>query len=269
MDTTKLESTAKRVRRDIIDMIYSGGSGHPGGSLSAADIMTVLYFYEMRIDPKNPEWEDRDRFILSKGHASTTLYAVLAERGYFSLSLLKDFSADDSPLQKHPERGRLPGVEFSTGALGQGISAAVGIALDGKISGKDFRVYGLIGDGECNEGQVWEAAMAAPQFKLDNLTVFLDYNKLQVDGTNEEIIKLEPMDMKWTAFGWNVKSIDGHDIEAIISAMEEVKSVTDKPSIIISNTVKGKGVSFIEDRVEWHARSITKEEYETAMRELQ
>ena len=197
MKTSELKEIAKRIRIDIVQMISKAGSGHPGGSLSAVEIFTVLFFSEMRIDPVKPEWEDRDRFILSKGHASSTLYAALAERGYFPLSLLSTFSQDNSPLQKHPERGRLPGIEFSTGSLGQGISAAVGIAADGKMRKKDYRVYAVIGDGECDEGQVWESALAASHLGLDNLIVFLDNNGLQVDGTNNQVMKLEPLDTKW------------------------------------------------------------------------
>lgn len=249
-------------------MIAKAGSGHPGGSLSTTDILTALYFEVMRHDPKNPKWEDRDRFVLSKGHAAPALYAVLAECGYFPAEWLDRFSADGSPLQKHPDMHLVPGIEIPTGALGQGLSVAIGIALDGKLRKKPYRVFAVIGDGECDEGQIWEAAMAASHFKLDNLIVFLDHNGLQVDGSNSEIMNLEPIPSKWDAFGWATQRIDGHDMPDILSAVEKANSIRNKPSMIIAKTTKGKGVSFVENRVEWHARGFTSEEAEKALKEL-
>lgn len=268
MRIDELETVARRIRRDVVEMIACAGSGHPGGSLSAVEILTVLFFSGMRLDPARPEWEDRDRFVLSKGHASSVLYSALAERGYFPPALLNEFSQDGSPLQKHPERGRVAGVEFSTGALGQGISAAVGIAMDGKIRRKDYRVYVLIGDGECDEGQVWEAAMAAAHYRLDNLTVFLDHNGLQVDGTNDQVMKLGAIDEKWRSFGWNVLRLDGHDMGALEAGIQVAKKVRGVPTMIVAETVKGKGVSFMENRVEWHARGFTASEHAAALKEL-
>ncbi|MGQ9631620.1 MAG: transketolase [bacterium] len=264
----RLVEMARRIRIDIVKMITKAGSGHPGGSLSAVDILTALYFKIMRLDPKNPAWEDRDRFVLSKGHAAPALYATLAERGFFPLDWLETFSADGSRLQKHPDMKLVPGIEISTGALGQGLSVAIGIALDGRLRKKDYRVYAMIGDGESDEGQIWEAAMAAAHFKVDNLIAFLDYNRLQVDGTTFEIMNLEPIEDKWRAFGWNVATIDGHDIGQILSATESAWGVRGKPSMIIAKTVKGKGVSFIENKVEWHANAFSPEEGEVAVKEL-
>ena len=250
---------------DIVKMITSAGSGHPGGSLSAADILAALYFEIMRIDPENPDWDNRDRFVLSKGHAAPALYAVLAERGYFPRKWLERFSADGSPLQKHPDKNLVPGVEIPTGSLGQGLSVAIGIALDGRLRQKDYRVYAIVGDGECDGGQIWEAAMAAAHFKLDKLTVFLDHNGLQVDGANREIMNLEPLVDKWKAFGWYVISINGHNMREIISAVQKASGFKVKPTMIIASTVKGKGVPFIENKVEWHANAFSTEEAKQAL----
>ncbi len=263
-----LEGIATDVRIDIVEMIAAGGSGHPGGSLSAADILTVLHFHVMRLDPKRPEWEDRDRFILSKGHAAPALYAVLAERGYFPKDWLPTFSTDGSNLQKHPDMKVCPGVEASTGALGVGISMAIGVALDARVRKKDYRVYAMLGDGECDEGEVWEAAMCAAHFKVDNLTAVLDLNGLQVDGTTDQIMSLGPVTDKWRAFGWHVVDVDGHDIQAIAKAVEEAKQTKDRPTMIVARTVKGKGVSFVENQVQWHAGSFTPEQTEQAVAEL-
>lgn len=263
-----LRGAARDIRVDIVEMIAAGGSGHPGGSLSAADILAVLYFDEMRLDPDDPEMEDRDRFILSKGHAAPALYAVLAERGYFPKDWLPTFSTDGSKLQKHPDHAMVPGVEISTGSLGMGLSISIGIALDARVRKKDWRVYCLMGDGECDEGTVWEAAMCASHFGIAELTAFIDYNRLQVDGSTSEIMRLDPMDRKWESFGWHVQTIDGHDIPDILAALAAARAETEKPSLIIAKTTKGKGVSFVENKVEWHAGSFTQEQRRTAVEEL-
>ena len=271
MDKTeidRLERIARQVRIDIVKLIAAGGSGHPGGSLSATDILTALYFQIMRIDPERPDWEDRDRFILSKGHAAPALYAVLAERGYFPVDWLWTFSGDGSRLQKHPDMKLVPGVEISTGALGIGLSVAIGVALDGRLRGKDYNVYAMIGDGESDEGQIWEAAMCGAHFHIGNITAFLDYNGLQVDGTTDQIMGLSPLSDKWQAFGWHVVEVDGHDMSQILAAVAEAHSVADKPSMIIAKTIKGKGMSFIENRVEWHAGSFTADQEKQAMTDL-
>ncbi len=263
-----LERTATQVRIDVVKMITAGGSGHPGGSLSAVDILTALFFHVMRVRPERPTWEDRDRFILSKGHAAPALYAVLAERGYFPVDWLGTFSGDGSRLQKHPDMKLVPGIEISTGALGLGLSVAVGVALDGRLRGKDYRVYVMIGDGENDEGQIWEAAMSAAHFRVSKVTAFLDRNGLQVDGTTDEVMSLSPLSDKWRAFGWHVVEADGHDMRRILSAVSEAHSVTDRPSMIIAKTVKGKGVPFIENRVEWHAGSFTPDQEKNALASL-
>ena len=271
MDKTeidRLERIARQVRIDIVKLVAAGGSGHPGGSLSATDILTALYFQIMRFDPERPDWEDRDRFILSKGHAAPALYAVLAERGYFPVDWLWTFSGDGSRLQKHPDMKLVPGVEISTGALGIGLSVAIGIALDGRVRGKDYHVYAMIGDGESDEGQIWEAAMCGAHFRIGNITAFLDYNGLQVDGTTDQIMGLSPLSDKWQAFGWHVVEVDGHDMSQILAAVAEAHSVADKPSMIIAKTIKGKGMSFIENRVEWHAGSFTADQEKQAMTDL-
>ena len=256
------------VRRDIIEMIYTGGSGHPGGSLSAVEILTALYFHVMRLRPAEPHWPERDRFILSKGHAAPVVYAVLAERGFFPVEELKTFTQPGTRLQKHIDMYAAPGTELSTGSLGQGLSVAVGMALADKLDGNNRRVYALIGDGESQEGQIWEAAMAAAQMKLHNLIVFLDYNRCQVDGYINEIIELEPVVQKWQSFGWRVQQIDGNDLHQILSALEIAHATTGQPHMIVANTIKGKGISYMENRLEWHSCGLTEKDYHLAMQEL-
>ncbi len=265
----RLQAQAKVIRRDIVSMLGKAGSGHPGGSLSAADIVTALYFEVMNINPKDPEWPDRDRFVLSKGHAAPVLYAALAERGYFDRAELDTLRKLGSKLQGHPDMKKLPGVEMSTGSLGQGMSAACGMAMAGKVDKKDYRVYVLVGDGEIQEGQIWEAAMAAAHYKLDNLTVFLDHNKMQIDGRIEDVMSPEPVEDKWRAFGWHVITIDGHDMGQILKAVEEAKQTKRKPTVIVAQTVKGKGVSFMENQVGWHGKAPSAEEVEKALSELE
>lgn len=264
----KYKDIANKLRIDIIKMLEESKSGHPGGSLSACEILTALYFKEMNIDPANPHWEDRDRFVLSKGHGAPVLYAALAEKGYFPKEELNNLRKIDSMLQGHPDMKGTPGVDMTTGSLGQGLAAANGMALAGKLDNKDYKVYALIGDGEAQEGIIWEAAMFAAHYKLDNLIVFLDHNGLQIDGKNEDIMNIEPVDEKFKAFGWHVISIDGHDFEEIFNAIDEAKKVEGKPTIIIAKTIKGKGVSYMEDQVGWHGKAPSKEEAEKAMEEL-
>ncbi|SEF60314.1 transketolase [Caloramator fervidus] len=267
-DIQKLKEIALTLRKDIIKMLTESGSGHPGGSLSAVEILTALYFSEMRIDPNNPRWEDRDRFVLCKGHAAPVLYAALAERGFFDKKHLSTLRKLGSILQGHPNMNDTPGVDMSTGSLGQGLSVANGMALAGKLDNKDYRVYALLGDGEIEEGQVWEAAMTAAHYKLDNLTAFLDHNGLQIDGPVSEVMNVEPVDEKFKAFGWHVIVIDGHDFEQIFKAIDEAKATKGKPTIIIANTIKGKGVSFMENVVGWHGTAPNKEQCEKALAEL-
>jgi transketolase len=263
-----LKKYAVKVRKHIIDEVYSAASGHPGGSLSCTEILTALYFAEMRINPKQPLWEDRDRFVLSKGHCTPALYAVLAEKGFFPKEDLLTFRKADSYLEGHPSMRYVPGVDMSTGSLGQGISAAVGMAMAGKLDKKDFRVYALLGDGELQEGEVWEALMAAAHYKLDNLTAFLDHNGLQIDGRVTDVMSPEPVADKFKAFGWNVLKTDGHDIEKILESVEQAKGCKDKPTIIIAETVKGKGVSYMENQAGWHGSAPNKEQRDQAMAEL-
>lgn len=264
----ELNRYATLIRKDIIEEVHSAASGHPGGSLSSADIFAVLYFHEMRIDPKNPQWEDRDRFVLSKGHCSPALYGALAERGFFPKEDLTTFRKTDSYLQGHPNMIQVPGVDMSTGSLGQGISAAVGMALAGKLDKKDYRVYALLGDGEIQEGQVWEALMSAAHYKLDNLTAFLDHNGLQIDGKITEVMSPEPVEEKFKAFGWKVINVNGHDHQQIIEAIEEAKKTKDKPTMIVADTIKGKGVSFMENAAGWHGTAPNKEQRDKAIEEL-
>ncbi len=264
----ELKSVAKKLRIDIIKMLEKSKSGHPGGSLSACEILTALYFKEMKIDPKNPKWEDRDRFVLSKGHGAPVLYAALAERGYFPKEELMHLRQINSMLQGHPDMKGTPGVDMTTGSLGQGFSAAVGMALAGKIDKKNYRVYTLIGDGESQEGIIWEASMFASHNKLDNLTAFMDHNGLQIDGKNDEVVRIEPIDEKFKAFGWNVINIDGHNFEEIFSAIEKSKNTKGKPTMIIAKTIKGKGVSFMENQVGWHGNAPDREQAEKALIEL-
>ncbi|MBQ6820670.1 MAG: transketolase [Clostridium sp.] len=264
----EIKSLASTVRRDIVSMLTESRSGHPGGSLSAADILTTLYFGEMNIDPNNPKDENRDRFVLSKGHAAPVLYSVLARRGYFPVEELNTLRKFGSRLQGHPSMKCLPGVDMSTGSLGQGISVAVGMALSGKLDNKDYRVYTLLGDGELEEGQVWEAAMSASHYKLNNLIAFIDFNGLQIDGDITKVMNPTPIDKKFEAFGWNVLVIDGHDIVAIQDAIAKAKEVKDKPTAIVCKTIKGKGVSFMENQAAWHGNAPSKEQCEQALAEI-
>ncbi len=263
----QLEISAQKARIGIIEGVYNAKSGHPGGSLSCVDILTYLYFKHMNIDPKNPKMDSRDRFVLSKGHAAPALYAVLAERGFFDTELLKSLRHPGCILQGHPDMKKIPGVDMSTGSLGQGVSAAVGMALSAKHFGNDFKVYSILGDGEIEEGQVWEAAMFAANKGLDNLTVFIDLNNLQIDGTIDEVNSAKPVDKKFEAFNWHVIIIDGHDFEQIEKALEEAATVN-KPVAIIANTIKGKGVSYMENQVGWHGKAPDTELYEQAIKEL-
>ncbi|NLC76020.1 MAG: transketolase [Clostridia bacterium] len=265
----QLEAKAREIRKSIVRMTGAAGSGHPGGSLSAADIVTVLYFHELRLKPEEPDWDGRDRFVLSKGHAAPVLYAALAEKGYFPKEELLTLRKLGSRLQGHPDLKSLPGVEMSTGSLGQGLAVANGMALAGKLDNKDYRVYALLGDGECQEGMVWEAAMAAAHYRLDNLAAFVDHNGLQIDGPVTEVMSPEPLTDKWKAFGWHVLSIDGHDLKQILSAIEEAKKTKGRPTVIIAKTVKGKGVSFMEDQVGWHGVAPKPEQVTQALAELE
>lgn len=267
-DTAFLKQQAKRVRIEILKMLTEAGSGHTGGSLSAADVVTALYFYKMRHRPNVPNWRERDRFILSKGHAAPLLYVVLALTGYFDTLLLKTLRKIGSPLQGHPCSKTLPGVEISTGSLGQGLSVSNGIAIGLKIDNLNSRVYCLLGDGETQEGQVWEAAMTAAHYKLDNVCAIIDLNGLQIDGPVSKVKAIEPVASKWSAFGWNVIDIDGHDMEAILNAFDEAETIKGKPSVILARTVKGKGVSFFEGKVEYHGIAPTRDELEMALKEL-
>ena len=263
-----LQEKAKEIRRGIIEQVYKAQSGHPGGSLSIADILTVLYFKEMNIDVKNPQWEDRDRLVLSKGHCSPALYSCLANKGYFEKEKLQTFRNIDSNLQGHPDMNKVPGVDMTSGSLGQGLSVANGMAISAKLDSKDYRVYCILGDGEIEEGQIWEAAMASSKYKLDNLCVIIDNNNLQIDGTIEEVMSSYPIDEKFRSFGFQVINIDGHDIDEIIKAFEVSKNVKDKPTCIRAKTTKGKGVSFMEDQVGWHGKAPNEEQYNQAMEEL-
>ena len=259
---------AKKIRRGIIEEVYSNQSGHPGGSLSIADILTVLYFKEMNIKPENPQWEERDRFVLSKGHCAPALYAALANRGYFSVDELQTFRNIHGRLQGHPDRKNIPGVDMSTGSLGQGLSSANGMAIAGKMDNKDYRVYCILGDGEIEEGQIWEAAMTSSKNKLDNLCVIVDNNNLQIDGTIEEVMNPYPIDEKFKSFGFEIIKINGHNIEEIINAFDVAKNVKGKPVCIIAKTIKGKGVSFMENQAGWHGKAPNKEQYLQALAEL-
>jgi len=264
----ELQITACKIRMGIIEGVHAAKSGHPGGSLSATEILTYLYFKQLNIDPKNPKMENRDRLVLSKGHAAPALYATLAQRGYFDVELLKTLRQPESILQGHPDMKKIPGVDMSTGSLGQGISCAVGMALSAKHFGNDYKVYAILGDGEIEEGQVWEAAMFAANKGLSNLTVFVDYNNLQIDGTIEEVNSACPIDKKFEAFNWHAIVIeDGNDFEQIEAALNEAMTV-DKPVAIIAKTVKGKGVSYMENQVGWHGSAPNDELYEQAMSEL-
>ena len=264
----ELKSMAKIIRADIVSMLTESASGHPGGSLSATDIVTTLFFKEMNIDPQNPQNPDRDRFVLSKGHAAPVLYSALARKGFFPPEELNTLRKINSRLQGHPSMRYLPGIDMSTGSLGQGISSAVGMALAGKIDKKDYTVYTILGDGELEEGQVWEAAMAASHYKLNNLTAFIDFNGLQIDGNIEEVMNPCPIDKKFEAFGWNVLVIDGHNFDEIIDSIEKAKACNDKPTAVFCKTVKGKGVSFMENEAGWHGNAPSKEQCEIALAEI-
>ena len=268
MDIEGLKNKANSIRKDIIEEVYSANSGHPGGSLSIADIMAVLYFDELNINEKEPDWENRDRLVLSKGHCAPALYAALAERGYFDKESLKTLRNINSNLQGHPNMNDVPGVDMSSGSLGQGLSVANGMAISAKLDNKNYRVYCILGDGEIEEGQVWEAAMAANKYKLDNLCVIVDNNNLQIDGTIEEVMSPYPIDKKFESFGFNVIQIDGHNIEKIKSALKQARETKNKPTCIIAKTIKGKGVSFMENKAEWHGKAPNSEQYAQAMKEL-
>lgn len=263
-----LEKISNDIRKDIIEEVYEAQSGHPGGSLSCADILTVLYFNQMNINPQKPNAEGRDRFVLSKGHCSPALYATLARKGYFDKELLKTFRKIGSNLQGHPDMKKIPGVDMSTGSLGQGLSAANGMAIAGKLDNKDYRVYAILGDGEIEEGQVWEAAMASARYKLDNLCIFVDNNNLQIDGTIDKIINPYPIDKKLESFGFYVININGNDTKEIEEALNKAKQIKGMPTAIIAKTIKGKGVSFMEDNVGWHGKAPNEEEYKLALTEL-
>jgi Transketolase, N-terminal subunit len=271
MKITKVEglaNIANDIRIEIIEQVYNANSGHPGGSLSCADILAVLYFNQMNIDSENPNAKGRDRFVLSKGHCAPALYATLARKGYFDKELLKGFRKVESNLQGHPDMKKVPGVDMSTGSLGQGLSAAVGMAIGSKMEHEGYRVYCLLGDGELEEGQVWEAAMSASKNKLDNLCAIVDYNTLQIDGNVEEVAGLIDIKEKFESFGFNVIEVNGHDIEALIHAFNSAKHQKDIPSVIIARTIKGKGVSFMEGKAEWHGKAPNQEQYEEAINEL-
>ena len=265
---TEMEAIAKRLRRHIITMTGKAGSGHPGGSLSAVEILTALYFRVLRHKPQDPQWSNRDRFILSKGHAAPLLYATLAECGYFPVDELTTLRQLDSRLQGHTDRTVTPGVEMSAGALGQGLSFAIGVALAGRLSSQNYRVYVLLGDGECDEGQVWEAAMAAAHFKVDNLVAIVDNNGQQIDGWNRDVMNLDPFNKKWQAFGWHVIEVNGHDLTQLINAFDQAKRIKGQPTVIIAHTIKGKGVSFMENNPDFHGKAPNAEQVEIALREL-
>ncbi len=267
-DKKQLQITACKVRMGVIESTYGAKAGHPGGSLSAADVYTYLYFKEMNIDPKNPKWEGRDRFVLSKGHTTPGLYSVLAQRGFFPVEDLPTFRHIDSYLQGHPNMNTVPGVDMSTGSLGQGISVAVGMAIGAKHTGKENRVYALLGDGEIQEGQVWEACMAAAHYKLDNLCIVVDNNGLQIDGSIADVMSPYPIVGKLEAFGFHVVAIDGHDFDQIEAAFAKARAVKGQPTAIVMTTVKGKGVSYMENKAGWHGKAPNDAEYEQAMAEL-
>lgn len=268
MENEFLKIKANEIRKDIIEEVYNAKSGHPGGSLSIADIMTVLYFDELNIDENNPRWEDRDRLVLSKGHCAPALYAALSERGFFEKEKLKSLRKLDSNLQGHPNMNDVLGVDMSTGSLGQGLSVANGMAISGKIDNKNYRVYCILGDGEIEEGQIWEAAMTSNKYKLDNLCIIVDNNNLQIDGTIQEVMDSNPIDEKFKAFGFNVIKIDGHSFDEIKTAFKEAKETKGKPTCIIAKTIKGKGVSFMENQAGWHGKAPNEEEYTQAIKDL-
>lgn len=263
-----LKTKALNIRKNIIEMIYTASSGHPGGALSCTDLLTCLYFSEMNVDINNPKDENRDRLVLSKGHASAALYATLAEKGFFDKEELQGFRNINSILQGHPDMKKIPGVDMSTGSLGQGLSVANGMALAGKLDNKDYRVYCIMGDGEIEEGQVWEAAMSASHYKLDNLCVIVDNNNLQIDGKITDVMNPTPIDEKFKSFGFNVININGNDLDEILDAFEKARNAKSRPTAIIAKTVKGKGVSFMENQAGWHGKAPNQEEYKNAIQEL-
>ncbi|MCG5102205.1 transketolase [Oceanobacillus alkalisoli] len=265
----ELKNKAIELRQTVVTMVYEAQSGHPGGSLSAADFVTALYFREMNVNPKNPDWEDRDRFVLSKGHVAPIQYAALAHKGFVPMETIHTLREYGSPFQGHPDSKMCPGIDISTGSLGQGLSCAVGMALGGKLDEKSYRVFAVVGDGECQEGQIWEAAQSAVKYELDNLVVFVDDNGLQIDGTTEEIMPNLDLEKKFEAFGFETRRIDGHSMEEIVATLDEAtEKKNGKPQAIICNTVKGKGVSYMENVVGWHGKAPNKEQYEQAMEEL-
>ena len=268
ISNTQLELVAYKIRKHAIDGVYNAASGHPGGSLSIADILSVLYFDEMKVDPSNPQNPDRDRFVLSKGHCAPALYGALAEKGFFPKEDIVTLRKADSYLQGHPDMKGVPGVDMSTGSLGQGICAANGMALAAKLDGKDYRVYTILGDGELEEGQVWEAAMFAPHYKLDNLVAFVDFNGLQIDGDITEVMNPTPIDKKFEAFGWNVIVIDAHDYDQIKAALKNAKETKGKPTVVVAKSIKGKGVSYMENNAAWHGNAPKEPDYITACSEL-
>ena len=268
MSVEELEQVAATIRCDIIEMICTAQAGHPGGSLSATDVVTALYFRMMRVDPENPRWPDRDRFILSKGHACPVWYATLAERGYFDKKHLGTLRRLNSILQGHPDMHKTPGIDMTAGSLGHGLSAGIGMALSGKLRKKDYHVWIVIGDGESQEGSIWEAAMAGARWKLDNLTAIMDCNNLQNDNYVDQTMPIEPIGDKWRAFGWNVIEADGNDMATVVKALEEAKTIKNQPTIFLARTIKGKGVSFMENVCEWHGKAPSKEQAEVALEEI-
>jgi transketolase len=267
-DIEELKIIAKKIRVKILHMLTKSGSGHTGGSLSAADVAVAIYFSKMKFDPKNPKWEERDRFIMSKGHAAPLIYAIMAEAGYFPMETIDTLRKIESPLQGHPCCQKLPGIEVSTGSLGQGLSVANGMALGLRLNSNPARVFCIMGDGEIQEGQIWEAAMTASHYKIDNLCAVVDYNGLQIDGPVEQVMNINPVHDKWEAFGWHVTDIDGHDMESIVRALNEAENTKGRPSVIIANTTKGKGSSIFEGKVEFHGVTPTEEEFDKAVKEI-
>lgn len=269
MTIAELNKVANQLRRDVIRMIYQRQAGHPGGSLSAAEIVTTLFFHTLRIDPQNPKWDERDRFLLSKGHASALIYAALARKGFFPLKDLDGWGELDCHLQGHPDLLKTPGIDMTSGILGHGVAIGAGLGLAARMSKKHYRVYTLLGDGECQAGVIWEGAMFAAKYRCENLTVIVDYNNVQLDGFVHEIMPLEPLRDKWIAFNWHVLEIDGHNIAEIIEAFATASQIHEKPTVIIARTIKGKGISFMENKSEWHGKPPNKQEFELAMKELE
>lgn len=264
-----IKGYANKIRQKCIKMLAAAGSGHPGGSLSVADIVAVLYFKTMRVDPTRPEWTERDRFILSKGHSCPAVYAALAMKGYFSEAYLKTFRQNGTILGGHPDMRKISGIDMTAGSLGHGLSVGLGMALAGKLNSQDYKVYVLLGDGELQEGQIWEAAMAAAHYKLENLVAIVDRNNLQIDGPTERVLSLGELKKKWEAFGWTVREVDGHDHEALIEVFDKIPFDNERPNLVLAATVKGKGISFMEDQVEWHGKGLTPELTAVALAELE